>query len=258
MKKQFTSCVAALTSILLTHTAALAAVTYYGNLYDGNGGGDVVSGGTLTLSDNSTRVSAVLNKTSLTFNYNVVLYIDSLPGGFANTSSFADSQSPARSAISMCSNFGSRSSALFAPGFLADYAIALSPYDGRGELYKLAAGGPGSLQLVGSVNFNPQWDTGSARYTFNFYWSDIGQQPASGNGFRFQSAYITDQGRTTFESYESISGTAGYGNTLVFNNYNVYGIEPVPEPSNAALLVFGGIVAGAGTLSRLAQWKRGA
>src|SRR3989442_6521255 len=73
--------------LVLLSFSALAA-TYSGNGNSGFGG--PIGLGSLTLTDDGTTVSCTVNKGPNGFNDVLVLYIDSIPGGFTDTSGFAD------------------------------------------------------------------------------------------------------------------------------------------------------------------------
>ncbi|MGH7971923.1 MAG: hypothetical protein ACREIC_24700, partial [Limisphaerales bacterium] len=127
-------------SIVLSPLAASAAmstpVTYYGN----GGAGGTVASGSLTLKDNGTTVYGTFTKASgMSFQLGLVLYIDSVSGGFANTTSFSDSADASRIEVSGFSRaLNKRATANFAPGFTADYAIVLgvnSPQGVGNDLY---------------------------------------------------------------------------------------------------------------------------
>src|SRR5882762_10352862 len=100
------------------------AATYSGNGNSGFGG--PVGLGSLTLTDNGTTVSGTLNKGPNGLNDVLVLYIDSVGGGFSDSSGFADSADGLRKAISGFDGGGNRSVLTF-NGMLPDYAIALGP-----------------------------------------------------------------------------------------------------------------------------------
>src|SRR5258708_25044592 len=75
-----------------------SAATYSGNGNSGFGG--PIGLGSLTLTDNGTTVSGTVNKGPNGLNDVLVIYIDSLGGGFADTSGFADGADGFRKAIS--------------------------------------------------------------------------------------------------------------------------------------------------------------
>jgi len=241
---------ASLLLALLWQIAAPAAV-YYGN---GNtSGGGAVGNGRLNLTDNGTTVSGTFYKGTGSFALNLILYIDSVSGGFANTSQFSDSGDALRTAVSGYYAPGSaRATANFASGFMADYAIAIGVNGpNKGNLYHLVPGGNGSMQLIKSVNLYPNNNLNASQYTFSFSLADIGLPAGSGNFFKFQSTYDGSAGGAyrELESFESLTGTRGYG-TVTFGNYNTYGIDPVPEMTTGALAIFGGTVISARFLFR--------
>src|SRR5436190_1855897 len=122
MKTSFNLTLAAL---LISLCLSASAATYSGNGNSGFGG--PIGLGSLTLTDNGTTVSGTVNKGPNGFNDVLVIYIDSVAGGFANTSGFADGADGLRRAISGFDGGGNRSLMTFASGFLPDYAIALGP-----------------------------------------------------------------------------------------------------------------------------------
>src|SRR5438132_11001074 len=83
--------------LVLLSFSSLAA-TYSGNGNSGFGG--PIGLGSLTLTDNGTTVFGQVNKGPNGFNDVLVIYLDSISGGFADTSGFADSADGLRKAIS--------------------------------------------------------------------------------------------------------------------------------------------------------------
>jgi beta-glucanase (GH16 family) len=67
--------------------------------------------------------------------WGVVIYVDSVPGGFPSTFQLADTQDLGRRLASGKGTAGQRADLFFAPGFTADYAIVLQ--SARAELYQL-------------------------------------------------------------------------------------------------------------------------
>lgn len=227
------------------------AAVYYGT--GGTTGGGAVGTGRLSLTDNGTTVSGTFYKGSGNFSLNLIIYIDSVTGGFADTTQFSDSGDALRTAVSGYSARDSaRATAYFAPGFQADYAIALGVNGpNKGNLYHLVAGGNGSMELIRSVNLNPNNNLTASSYTFSFSLADIGLPAGSGNYFKFQSGYdgISGGAYRELESFETLTGDRGYG-TVTFGNYNTYGVDPVPEMSTGALALFGGVFIGARLIFR--------
>src|SRR5439155_23439259 len=151
-------------SLLVSVSLSAQAANYPGNGATGFGG--PIGLGSLTLTDNGTTVSGTVNKGPNGFNDVLVIYIDSIAGGFSDTSGFADGADGLRKAISGFDGGGNRSLLTFS-GMLPDYAIALGPAsDGFGGLWQLANGGANSLNFVSSVNLNPTGVNNSPSYTF--------------------------------------------------------------------------------------------
>src|SRR3954447_12198540 len=83
------------------------AATMSGNGNSGFGG--PIGLGSLTLTDDGTTVSGTVNKGPNGFNDVLVLYIDSVAGGFSDPSGFADGADGLRKAISGFDGGGNRS-----------------------------------------------------------------------------------------------------------------------------------------------------
>ena len=235
---------------------------YYGNAYDPEnpGVGGVVAGGWLDVSANSTRVSVTFHKGNGSLQDNLVFFIDSVSGGVASTRGFTDNSDALQTSVSgyyiNWQNLACRSTANFASGFQADYAIALGVNGpNAGTLYQIIGNENGStLVQPKSVGLSPNNDLGNATYTFNFNWADIGLTPGSGNGFRFESTYITSTGSRSLEGFEKFTPDSRNGyNTVTFQNYDVCGVDPIPETTNAALAIFGGLVITSGLVPR--AWR---
>jgi hypothetical protein len=137
----------------------LFSLTAFGASYSGNGNsgfGGPIGQGSLNLTDNGTSVFGTLNKGPNNFNDVLVIYINSVSGGFTDTSGFADANDGLRRAISGFDGGANRSVLTMPGGFSADYAIALGPSsDSFGGLWQLANGGGGSLNFVASVSLTP-------------------------------------------------------------------------------------------------------
>src|SRR6267378_2474842 len=222
--------------LLASFSIAASAATYSGNGNSGFGG--PIGLGSLTLTDNGTTVSGTVNKGPNGFNDVLVLYIDSTPGGFSDTSAFADGADGLRKAISGFDGAANRSLLTFAGGFLPDYAIALGPAsENFGGLWQLANGGANSLNFISSVNLNPTGNNNSPTYTFSFNVSAIGLTPNSGATFSLLGTYTANSG---FRSDEAVAGNdvgAQGWNPFLGTASVTYTI--VPEPSTFALLGFG-------------------
>src|SRR2546430_3999637 len=88
----------ALTVVLTAVWLSARAATYSGNGNSGFGG--PIGQGSLTLTDDGTTVSGTLTRGAGNFNDALVLYVDSVPGGFSDTSGFNDGGDGLRRAIS--------------------------------------------------------------------------------------------------------------------------------------------------------------
>ncbi len=231
---------AALVAALLVSPAAqcFAAAIYPGN---GNASfGGPIGLGSLNLTDDGTTLNGTINKGPNGFNDVLVLYIDSVPGGFADTSGINDNADGLRRAISGLDPSGANKSVMtFLPGFRPDYAIALGPAsDNFGGLFQLAAGGPGSLPFIASVNLNPVGNNNSPNYQFSLPVASLGIAPNSGATFELFGTYISNTG---FRSGEALPG-----NDVGNPGWNPFQQIPppasytiVPEPATVGLLLSG-------------------
>ena len=217
--------------------------------YDGNGNtgaNGAIGQGTLELSDSGSTIRGTVTLGGgrpENFTDYLVLYIDSKPGGFADTTSFSDASTAETRTISGFSG-GARATANFAPNFGADYAIVLSRTGSAHSLYELASGtaqGPSK-----NISFS---DSGYNKWQFSFDLNDIGASEAY---FKFQSTclYSGGAGYRSLESYESLTGNPGFY-TVTFGNFNTFGVDSVPETTNAALAVFGGLALAVGVATRV-------
>jgi hypothetical protein len=235
MKTKFYLCLATMFAVACLSSQA---ATYPGNGNSGFGG--PIGLGSLTLTDNGTTVSGTVNKGPNGFNDVLVLYIDSVAGGFSDTSGFADGADGLRKAISGFDGGANRSVLTF-NGMLPDYAIALGPSsDNFGGLWQLANGGANSLNFINSVNLNPTGVNNSPTYTFSFNVSQIGMVPNTGATFAMLGTYIADSGYRSDEAMAGNDvGTQGW-NPFIQTALVTYTI--VPEPSTAAFLGFAALV----------------
>ena len=112
-----------------------------------------------------------------------VIYIDSIPGGFADTTTFFDTADNHRMAISG-DNGSSTADLTFAPGFLADFAIAFDQ-DFAG-IWQLSSGG--SHTFINPANINPTGNPGANMWEMDLNLSDIGLNP--GGSFSYVATYI--------------------------------------------------------------------
>lgn len=252
MNKYFGALVVACGLLVGFEEPAAFAAMYNYQLYPGNGVTGPVGNGSLAMSNSTTTIYANIHNGMGSFDYNLVIFIDSVPGGFTDTSQFRDNNNFLETAVSGYKVL--RSTAFFAPGFEADYAIAVSISHNSGNVYQLVndASGP-HLQLVRTgVNLQYANNPSNPNFVFQFDWADIGLPGQRTNFFKFESSYISDNGSRTLQSYEGLIGNPGY-DVVTFTNYDTYGVQPVPENTNAALAAFGGIVCSVACVTRLRQ-----
>jgi hypothetical protein len=227
-----------LAALLISLCLSARAATYSGNGNSGFGG--PIGLGSLTLTDDGTTVSGMVNKGPNGYNDVLVLYINSVAGGFADTSGFGDGADGLRKAISGFDGGANRSLMTFSGGFLPDYAIALGPFsDNFGGLWQLANGGANSLPFVNSVNLVPTGTPVNPTYTFSFNVSDIGITPNSGATFELLGTYTSNSG---YRSDEAVAGNdvgAQGWNPFLQTALATYTI--VPEPSSLTLFGLSGV-----------------
>lgn len=245
MKK---SLIAAVASIALSSGAF--AQTSTNQLYNGNGNsgfGGVIGTGTLNISNNDTgNLAFTLTKGAGGFNDAIVLYIDSVSGGFGSTLGFNDQADGLRQAISGASggttglDANTRSIVTFNSGFTANYAIALN--QNFAGLWQLNSGGNNSLGFITGANLTPTGTTSSATYSWNINVTDIGFTANSGQIFKFVGTYLN--AGNSFRSDEALGfsisggnpgngGIGNYPNTVAASEFS---FQTVPEPSTYALL----------------------
>jgi hypothetical protein len=218
---------------------ATAAVSFNGNGASGFGG--TLGNGSLSLSDSAGNLTATFNPSGGFGGNDVVVYIDSIPGGFSDTSSFSDNGDGGRTAVS-AANTGNPSRELitFPTGFKADYALEFENNTFIG-LFGLAAGGNNSLSYVTGTG-----PASGGPYTVSFPLSDIGLTP--GQSFSFVGDLIST---TAYGSNETIGSSvtipdtgaapnAGFNGQVVFSSADSYTTTAVPEPGVGALFVAAG------------------
>jgi hypothetical protein len=224
-----------LLSVLGLSMGASAAV-YSGNGATGFGG--PLGNGNLSITDDGTNVTFTLNNAGGFGGNDVVVYIDSVSGGFADTSQFMDNGDGGRESISgYNSGNPSQTIATFPSGFGADYALEFEndTYDG---LFGLVAGGNNSLNYI--TGNGPS--TVGGPYVVTFPLSDIGV--SAGGSFNFVASLIST---TAYRSNETIGASvtvpdspgsapnAGFNGTTVFASAETY-TASVPEPASVGLL----------------------
>lgn len=228
------------------HYQAFAAY-YNRQSYPGQGAAGVIGSGTLSMSNSISTVYVGLNRGPGSFTDNLVMFIDSVPGGYTGTSGFSDRGSALETAIS---GYGSgRSVANFAPGFAADYAIVVGVNNGCG-VYQLVTDDLGTHAVPLRIfNIAPPGDPNAPQFWWQFDWSEIGLPRANTNFFKFETSLISQYGYRYLQSFEGFTGVQGY-NTVNFTNYDTYGVPPIPETTTTALAIFGGAAASASLITR--------
>lgn len=217
---------------LISFGISAEATTYNGNGNSGFGG--PIGGGSLTLTDDGTTLFGTVTKGPNGFNDTLVIYIDSVAGGFSDTSGFADANDGLRKSISGFDG-GNRSTLNFTTGFLPDYVIALKPtsFENFGGLWSLANGGNNSLGFISSVGLTPTANSGAATYTFGLSLASIGI--TGGQSFELFGTYISVGGYRSDEAVAgNDTGTQGW-NTFNQTSFGTFTTTPVPEPTTVAL-----------------------
>jgi len=227
------------TLVLLTAAFAGFALTSQATTYSGNGDtswGGPVGSGLLTLTDDSSTLNLTFAKgvSGDLGNNALVIYLDTVSGGFSDTSTLADTADGGRSAISGYSSSG-RSTLTFASGFNPDYAVSIEGT--YASLFQLNSGGDNSLTWITGAG---QSGSGSATFTLSIPISDLGL--TSGQSLEL---FGTLTSTSAYRSTEAIAGadTGVVGWTpftqTAFSTYTT----AVPEPSTLALLGLSGALA---------------
>lgn len=214
-----------------------------GAVYGGNGDtsfGGAIGGGTLEFTNDATTLYGTLTKGPGDFTNVLVLYIDNGTGGFSDTSGFNDASDGLRRAVSGTDGPGTTSLLTFTNApipFSPSYAIALGPAsDSSGRIFRLANGGGGSMNDIGSANLSPLGTGTSAIYTFSFPITQIGVLPYAGETFRFLGTYISDKGYRSSETVGgNVSGVPGW-NPFTTTDVASYTID-APASSPVALTI---------------------
>jgi PEP-CTERM motif len=235
-----------LASATVAASGGFAQTTYNGNGASGFGG--AVGNGSVTISDTATSMTVTFNRgLSGNMDNDLVLYLDTQPGGFSDTSQFSDNADGGRTAISgFNSSNPSRTIASFAAGFGADYAISIeNSFIG---VFGLASGGNGSLNyLFGQSQSGVDSDASYSITITAAEMAQIGLTAGSGQSFQFVGSEDSD---TAYRANETIgnsvttpgdgSGNAGFSNPQVFLGSLSYTLVSTPEPSTLALVgIFG-------------------
>jgi hypothetical protein len=254
--KTFSLAGALITIGLLFSSLSCSAAIYTGNAFI-DPSVQVIAGGTLTITEsgyNNNNVNLTFARGPGYFNDALVIYFDVTAGsGFRESSLFGDTLNLETRCISGLGTAG-RSTVNFASGFTADYALVLGVNSFLHGLYRLGQGGDESMTLVRNLNFNP-YGPNDAQFNTSFTWADLGLGSSSTRGFRFQSTYLTTTGSRYLETFEHLTPDSLKGfNSIWFSDYNLYGVDPVPEPTNLALAVFGGLALTGTIATRFRRW----
>lgn len=189
-----------------------AQVSYSGNGNTGFGNGGELGNNTLSLSDNGTTIT--FDFASAVSGNNIVVYIDSKSGGFANTTSFDDDADGGRSATSTY-NWGNDPEVTFPAGFTADYAVVVG--SSFAVLFELSE--TGSHSATGLT-----YTSGDTSVTF----AQLGMTAT--DKFDFVAIFNSD---TSYISNEVIGGTSsivtdgggtnpGFTGSITFNESRSY------------------------------------
>jgi uncharacterized protein (TIGR03382 family) len=218
------------------------AATFNGNGATGFGG--PVGTGSLAINDSLSDISFTLNRGTGVHNDILVVYLDTQPGGFTDTSLFNDSGDAGRTAISGAAGT-TRTTVNFAAGFGADYALSIE--NGFIGVFDLAGGEPHTY-LFGQAQTG---GNSAASYTLTLdaaQMNQIGIVPGSGESFNFVGTLISG---TAYRSDETIGASTtvgadggpnpGFSNPLTFTESLTF--TTVPEPGTVALGVMGAVAA---------------
>ena len=219
-----------------------SAATYSGNGATGFGG--PVGTGSLAINDSLADMSFTLNRGAGNHNDVLVVYLDTQPGGFANTSLFTDSADGGRTAVSGATAT-SRTTVNFAAGFGADYALSIE--NGFIGVFGLAENGSHTF-LFGE---GQSGGNSAPSYTLNLnaaQMAQIGITAGSGETFSFVGTLISP---TAYRSDETIGASTtigadggpnpGSNNPLTFTESLTF--TTVPEPGTITLGVLGAVAA---------------
>jgi hypothetical protein len=219
-------------AVILFNAGVGQAAIYPGNGATGFGG--TLGLGSLTLTDSGGNLTATFNPNGGFTGNDVVIYIDSISGGFNNNSTFFDNADGGREAVAGNNN-GNPSQDLitFPSGFGADYALEFENNVFTG-LFGLASGGNGSFNFI----------TGAAPvsggpYTVTFPLSDIGITPGQSFNFVGFLDSTTAYGSNETIGVSTVTGAppnAGFSGNVLFSTFDTYTSTPVPEPASIGLV----------------------
>lgn len=217
--------------IIATLAVLAAASSASAAVYNGNGNtgfGGPVGNGVLTITDDGAGVITVSNSPAVSGNV-LVLYIDSIAGGVADTSGLTDFVDGGRRATSGADTT-TRSLVTFPSGFTADRAI-------------LIAGFSVGFDITNTNSNFAFFSTGGAS-TAVFNASELGLAGTPGQSFNFVGTLISETAFRSNEAYGvSNAGAAnlGFNDPLTFSQSLTYNF--VPEPATLGMLAAGALVA---------------
>ena len=219
---------------MLANTANAAPVVYLGNTNAGFGG--TVGGGSLSINDVGADLNFVFSRGAGTLGNALVIYIDSVAGGFGSTSSFTDTADGLRRAISGNDDGPNQTVATFASGFNADYAIAFDA--SFAGLWTLQSG---SHTFIAALGLSPTGNVAAASHSFSVAQSDLGL--GDGASMSFVGTYISDTGFRSNEAIGSIGagGNPGFTGGITFTDSRSFTTTAVPEPTSMILLSVAGL-----------------
>lgn len=229
------------------------------------GNGSLAVSSALTSATDGT-ITFTFNPSGGFTNNTVVVYIDSVAGGIANTSNLSDAGDNGRRGISgeqpgtpggPDNGKASRTQVNFASGFGADYAIAFDN-TGFNNAFSLPTD-TSALTFVASQKAN----TGSGNAdSITVSYAQLGLTP--GGSFSFVGTLI--DGTSAYRSNETIgtsattvgdfggNGNAGFTGTQTFASSNTFmtdgPVAAAPEPSGVASLLMGALVLGGFAVAR--------
>jgi hypothetical protein len=229
---------------VLSASSAGAAVIYGGNGATGFGG--PVGNGSLTVSDAGGNVTFTFNPSGGFSGNDLVLYLDTTPGGLSDTSTLVDpsngNDGGEEAASGENTGNGSRSTVYFPAGFGANFALGFEN-NVYTALYSLGSNGSITYVTGGAPAYG-------GPYTVTIPEATLGLAP--GGSFSFDGTLTST---SAYRSNETIGPSvtapdnggdapnAGFYGTTTFLAADTYTTTGVPEPVSI------GLVASAGLLS---------
>ncbi len=218
----------ALTSFLVAAAlGANAQSTFNGNGNTGFGG--PVGNGNLVVANDGVNITFTLNTTAALGGNDLVLYLDTVAGGFSSTAGFNDAADGGRSAVSGFSGSG-QSVLTFASGFSADYALGIG--NGFASLFTLANGGNNSLTYNTGAS-----QGGASPYSLTVSLASLGL--TAGQSFNLFGTLVSESGYRSSETVAgNDTGTQGW-NPYTQTSFSTFTTTAVPEPSTVFLSLSG-------------------